>query len=502
MQLGTGLAADTALDPTPHFPRTVVVELARPSDVRTAFIEAATTNAAITSPKKILINSDPDFEDVLKMGGEGYYLFEPDPAMVPPGQAFDELFVFVGFVVPDLAAAIELKQLLDDLCEKRIKEAPKSEPIIRSVFIQGYFFSASGSAASYERRIGRQDYLLAARYGGVDGLHAWSKMATGAGEVIYVLEADCWLDHQDFIINGTVQPPTRSVLPTPGPAPMPDLLHCRQHGTAALGILVATRNTLGVRQGIVGIAHDATAQVALALPGPWSNPVQFSNMVATIYAKALSDPTKGAGAIVLLERCHTPPGSNLQLPLETDPFFRAVIKFLMHSVSFGGCGAVVVQPAGNSDADLDTHLSSPTGAIIVGACRSKPSYPPQLAGTPEKPFFAKTMLSNYSESNTLVHLFSWGENVHTSSVDSPWWLMGGSSAGLPVYVGTYTSMTGTSAAAAIIAGTASCIQSHHRKSGGSPLSCYQMIARLKTGAVECLDGEGIGVQPNLKEILP
>lgn len=472
------LALDpNSLDPHPLLPRNVVLRSAQPLSARQAFFNKET-------PRRFLISQDGGLDAVLPQGQDGVFLFHPDIDGVE-GPVFDELFSYVAFTVQSLHEAELLAERVAQFAGKDDKKS-----LFRDYYIQGYFGSPSGPPALSERDIGRQNYLLPARYGGIDAVHAWVRDARGQDEIVYVLESGCWTEHDDFLVTTTSSATLRSVSnPFPGPPPTPDLMHSRQHGTATLGIMVATQDTLSVRRGIAGIAHAATAEVALMAPGLLRDTKQFSAMVAKVHTVAAGNPAKGEGAIILLELCHMPVGTNLWLPLETDPFFRDAIDLLMAPPGSLGCGAVVIEPAGNSDENIDSHLPNPSGAIIVGASRHRAP-------------FAKTLLSNFSKKGR-VPLFSWGEEVYTTSVTlQPW------SSDPPQpwdFAGDYTHMSETSAAAAIIAGAAAVVQARHRatSSGGAySLNCQEMRDALLKDATPCQLGAGIGHQPNLKAIMP
>jgi subtilisin family serine protease len=473
-------------DPFPHLPRNLLIHL---SDYELA---ARSYADGTRTPKEFLLSVSEAFNDVLEGADDGQFVFQPekqaasrliDPALQDDtDKSLVELFGYLVFRYPNLPAVegalgiIAGSQVLKDVGPGKILAAPAR--------VQGFLGAPSSPVpGTIEREIGQQDYLQPARFGGIDALHAWSMSATGAGETIYVVESGVWIDHPDFAdaASGTKAVST----PYSGPEPSPLLPHYKPHGTATVGILVATANTNGVRQGMVGIAHEAKARVALLAPGPMKDTAQLSNMVT----KMLTGPPPSRalpGSIVLFEICSMAPYSNVWLPIEADP---AIHDFIVKLLA---AGMVVIQPSGNSDTNIDLRFEplaagapKPTGSIFVGASRSHPPH-------------AKTMMSNYSEAG-LIQFFSWGENVFTTNVE-----LDGPASGLTgasTYVPTYTHMTGTSAAAAVVAGAAAVKQAHHRKTSGGYLKCASMIGELMTGATPCQPGAQIGAQPDLSEII-
>jgi hypothetical protein len=482
-------------DPYPRHRRNLVVQVADHAGIRSAY-----ENDSAMNPRSYILGLDPSLDSALPESYPAQLLFRPDIEL--PTGVGNDLYSFVAFPVSDLGEA----RIWKDKIRSRIGESSK---VLARCYIQGLFGSSSVVVEAWdERDVGLQDYLQPARYGGIDAMFAWSHGAKGQDETLFVMESGCWCDHLEFMS----EPASASGLgsssvttPFPGPEPDPDLLHSRQHGTSTLGVVLATENTRDLRKGVVGIAHQAKAQVSLVAPGCWDSSPQFSNMVATVLNRHFSSNV--IGSVVLLEMCYMPVGTNVWLPVETEPYVNAALKWFLSST------AVVIQAAGNSDVDLDNvwkagspyfepegSAPAPTGAIIVGASRSKAP-------------FAKTLLSNYNGPSRLVntgkgfdmkkpvepgkvHLFAWGEKVYTTSVELN---RGSSDPPDPAndFVDSYTYMSGTSAAAAIVAGAALCIQSVAEKR----LDNQQMLEHLIDGGAPCQPGAGIGVQPDLKPII-
>jgi subtilisin family serine protease len=267
------------------------------------------------------------------------------------------------------------------------------------------------------------------------------------------------------------------------------------HGTAVLGIVCGLDNG----KGIVGLApHVRSIDVAS----------HRQNGVAGFVANAIAAvlPSMDAGDVLLIEY-----QDGFNRPAETDPMTFQAIQLACSR------GIVVVEPAGNMNIDLDTvpglsRADPDSGAIIVGACKS------QLAASgtghdrwvmtpadfvlpgPVPPFLADCgygmvppMLpgSNYG---SRVDCYAWGEHVTSAGYG---WLAGTS------VVDSYTDrFSGTSAAAAIVAGAAVTAQSIVTCLTGIPLRSPQMRELLSTtGTPSGNRAERIGTMPDLEKVV-
>jgi len=259
------------------------------------------------------------------------------------------------------------------------------------------------------------------------------------------------------------------------------------HGTAVLGVIRAEPNGLGV----VGIVPEL---------GRWSTISHFrkassgtsaatNGWVAETIIAALETPDnpKGflsEGDVLLLEvqrGC---------LPAEVDdPTFDAIALAVAN-------GVTVVEAAGNGGKDLDAALDesgravfnrssdelADSGAIMVGAGES--SLPHD-----------RLWFSSYG---SRVDCYAWGDSVVTCGY-------GDCILSTELEQTHYTEcFSGTSAAAAIIAGAALALQGMYKARTGRVLSPAQMRALLADPATGTAQGPGarghIGVMPDLRAI--
>jgi hypothetical protein len=264
---------DLNRDPYPHLPRILVVEATDHNAARQAYP---------TDPRTFLLGQDPVLNTVLPpASANAFYLFQPDPLSIPTSIS-NKLFSFVGFHLPDLVSAEHALAQVNSYIHPAVP--PQSPPKLTHAYIQGLFGSPSEELR--ERNVGVQDYVQPARYGGIDAMHAWTLGATGRLQTLYLLESGWWPDHVEFNPASIFEYQSS---PQPG-----ELLPWVQHGTATLGVILASMNTQGHRRGMVGIAHEANARIARAVPGEILPPAQIGSMVADA---ALG----GRDSVVLLE---------------------------------------------------------------------------------------------------------------------------------------------------------------------------------------------------------
>jgi hypothetical protein len=316
-----------------------------------------------------------------------------------------------------------------------------------------------------------QGYLEPATDGGIDARFAWTQPGGAGQQMQFVdLEQGWMLNHED--------------LPLPNIPKISGLNKGQfRHGTAALGVVVAVENTIGV----TGIAHDAGARVI----SEWLTKYDYKpdNAVATAVARLRP------GDVLLLETQREPPlgGGGWRLPIEVDP---AVYAAIWHGTGMDGEGndVVIIEPAGNGgykNKSLDEYengdghhvlnRASPdfldSGAIVVAAARSAP---PHL----------RVGSSNYG---SRVDCYAWGENIGTL-----WTNASGTQS-------QYTSSFGkTSGASAIIAGAALIVQSaarkkHHRPY--RPLQLREILSDPDNGTKSEDPDLNRKVMPDLRKIL-
>lgn len=247
------------------------------------------------------------------------------------------------------------------------------------------------------------------------------------------------------------------------------------HGTAVLGIIAAEDNGFGV----TGIVPDA----AIRLVNTFTDESGQELAAAIDLAAANS----AAGDVILIEQQLCPvtivagtcaPG---WLPVEWFPsYYDAIVAAVNKDLH-------VVQAAGNGARDIDAELVFPdSGSIIVGAGNA----PGCSMFFPAAPPNGRLAFSNHGER---VDLQSHGGCVWTTGSEG-----GGTN---PDDSLSYTGgFTGTSSAAAIVAGAVASVASV-AESNGTPVLPDELRALLRaTGTPQdtSLDGLPIGPQPDLR----
>ena len=247
------------------------------------------------------------------------------------------------------------------------------------------------------------------------------------------------------------------------------------HGTAVLGIIAADDNGFGV----TGIVPDATIQLI--------NTFTAESGQELAAAIDLAAANSAAGDVILIEQQLCPvtivAGSCLPgwLPVEWFPsYYDAIVAAVNKDLH-------VVQAAGNGARGIDAELVFPdSGSIIVGAGNA----PGCGMFFPAAPANGRLSFSNYGER---VDLQSHGACVWTTGSEG-----GGTN---PDDSRSYTGgFTGTSSAAAIVAGAVTSVASV-AESNGTPLLPDELRALLRaTGTPQdtSLDGLPIGPQPDLR----
>lgn len=354
-----------------------------------------------------------------------------------------------------------------------------------------------------DRGTKEQGYLNAAPVG-IDARWAWTR-PNGAGQNVGFVDIEQgWLlalsasstaqQHEDLPRLSDRLRVSRGVPRTMSRDTCPQSLH---HGSAVLGVVAGTRNSIGV----TGIAPEvASVEVASHKTSPATR-----GDVANAIDKVL--PFMAPGDVLLIE--HQDDNSR---PSETvGATFSAIRRAIAR-------GVIVIEPAGNFNVDLDSVNSlnpsharfRDSGAIIVGACNmpdsagngrtrwvttpsdfplasSSPAFLPFCGGVPP-------MLpgSNYG---ARVDCYAWGEGIVSAGYG---WLGG------TMPTNSYTNrFGGTSGAAAIVAGAAVVIQSLHKHAMGRPLTPSEMRTALRAnGTPQQPSGatQKIGVMPDVRKV--
>ena len=334
--------------------------------------------------------------------------------------------------------------------------------------------------ASNDEYAGFQDYLDAAPTG-IGARWAWTQPNGEGANVGFVdLEEDWNLEHEDLI------------------AKSPSLRYgdnryvmdgfSGDHGTAVLGTVVGTDNTVG----IVGTAPGVTSvRVVSRYEAPSGTAESDVNVASAIaYAVSIMSP----GDVLLLEVQRN------FLPTETDEVDFHAIRLASSK------NIIVVEAAGNGNANLDawtndagSHLldranwtsdAFDSGAILVGSCKSALPHN-RLVG------LGAGYGSNYG---SRLDCFAWGEDIVTTGYGH----IDPAADDDRAYTDDFG---GTSGASAIIAGAALILQGMYQEMPpqGGRIGTTQMRALLSDPATGTPQGAAvaghIGVMPNLHAII-
>jgi serine protease len=268
------------------------------------------------------------------------------------------------------------------------------------------------------------------------------------------------------------------------------------HGTAVLGIVVAEDNEIGG----IGIAPRVNSARVISI---WRSALDNNPRRADAVAAAIS--VLSPGDVLLIE--DQLPTPTRYLPVEAEEaIFQAIL-------AASKAGIIVIEPAGNGNADLDTITDSDgcyfmkrpicsngpndcfkdSGAIMVAA--GTPTWPHDRALSPCN----SAIGSSYG---TRIDCYAWGNEIDTCGTQTP--SCGSPSPpDLPDTTGYDTNFGGTSGASAIIAGAALCLQGIAKSLSPalllSPLQMRIALSNPLTGTTSrngaCIDK--IGVMPDL-----
>lgn len=310
-----------------------------------------------------------------------------------------------------------------------------------------------------------QPYFRAAPVG-IDAEWAWA-LATprnGAGVWFVDLEFYWHSPHEDVAVAPRIAGGGQQPNPVPPGTPA-------FHGLANLGLVVARTNNNSV--GMAGAAPAAAVMCASADYGPAIG-VNYVDAITAVSA------WKPAGAtVVLLIELQTATGRPIE---HNDPGVRGAILTAV------GNNIVVVEAAGNNNVDIDAGTAVDSGAILVGAGSSVPGMPAQQR--------SRAGGSNFG---TRVNCFAWGENVETAGgIGTTLFAPDPGQAAPNRYTKDYS---GTSSAAAIVAGAAVLVQSVYKASSLGPLSPPTLRTLLKATGTNDAANQKIGTMPDLRKIL-
>jgi peptidoglycan hydrolase-like protein with peptidoglycan-binding domain len=320
-----------------------------------------------------------------------------------------------------------------------------------------------------------QGYLGVAPFG-VDAPHVWNLPFADGSQVRFVdVEFGWQLTHEDLVdTNGVNRIP---ILPSGTFSAVSGDI---DHGTAVLGIVMATDNT----KGILGLAPNVQAAVA-PIPLPAG-----TQAVSAALAVVGSAPDIGAGSVVLI-----PAQDGQNRPVETDLFTRHAILELTRK------GITVVEAAGNgpgngvnldtfSDIFFGTIFDRNSGAFFDSGATMV------AAGTSVHPHARAHFPVESSNFGNRIDCFAWGENILTTSslLD-------------PVSNQPYTAtFGGTSGASAIVGGVVVVLQNIRRSVIGDFLLPSQIRDLLRDRNLNTrpvtADDDLIRVMPNLATLEP
>lgn len=307
---------------------------------------------------------------------------------------------------------------------------------------------------------------------GINARYAWNMSGgDGDGNVKFIdIEQGWMLQHESFVLN---------TLPCTGI----NNYSFQDHGTAVLGIIMMQPNAKRGR----GITPKANGYVI----SQWRPDGSLNNADAIMAATS----HLGFGDIILLEAQVSDSAKSDKLwPVEIqDATFQAIRLA-------AALGIIVIEAAGNgfnltAGNNLDLFAingkrifnpESPdfkdSGAIMVAAASSASPH----------------IRSNYSNYGNRINCYAWGENVMTAGS-----YPGSSGSAINTYTGNFS---GTSSAAAIIAGAAIAVQSIAVANLNFRLSPIQMRNILSndlygTPSANKRSIDKIGVMPDLKKII-
>jgi len=317
--------------------------------------------------------------------------------------------------------------------------------------------------ASSNTRFMEQGYLLAAPQG-INAPFAWGQTGGGGAGVGFTILEQGWLATHEELQN---KPLTHlfgdNTFDHAGRLTAQEYIESVNHGTAALGIVLAENNLTG----IVGVAADNISTQIVS----YYNATDNSHVnVAEAIITAL--PSMTAGDVLLLE------AQRDFRPVEVD---EADFHAIQTAV---GNGMIVIEPAGNGGHNIDDLLAEESGAIMVGAMLSNDNHNRQRD-------------SNYG---TRVNCSAWGENVTTCGY------IGTNGALVADDPQAYTAkFGGTSSAAAIIAVVSLLVQAVAQANGQrlSACSLRELLRDPNNGIVSQIIfmDRVIGPMPNLEAIL-
>ncbi len=314
---------------------------------------------------------------------------------------------------------------------------------------------------------------------GINTRWAWAQMTGEEKGVGFVDLEQGWIPHEDLNVD---------LSPIYGDNRHKQGLYRGHHGSAVLGQVVGKDN----QRGVAGIAR---AVRSVHIVSHYNSDENKSLNVANAIRQAI--PKMAEGDVLLLEVQRS------FLPTEVDEADRDAIRLATSH------GIIVIEAAGNGNADLDRYLDQrgervldrrargfcDSGALMVGAAR---------ASRPHDRLWGRVGVG--SNCGSRIDCFAHGNSVVTTGYGD-----------LNSYLGVavdedvedtraYTSrFGGTSSASPIIAGAALLVQAFHLNRADALLSPAEMRSLLSDPAYGTRQGRRvrghIGVMPDLRRIL-
>ena len=321
---------------------------------------------------------------------------------------------------------------------------------------------------------GRQGYLGPATKG-IDAEYAWSFTGgDGTGVKIYDVEYSWNQTHEDLAKASGV-----ALLLNSGDSAI-DPFKSTHHGTAVIGELIATKNTIGV----TGISPGA--QIGLAP----SDTRELGYNTANAIALAAANGKRGDVILIEQQACvckQECPDNNTQVGLGPTEWDTASFQAIQTAVANG---LIVVEAAGNGGVNLDQPLCGgyfdrnvqDSGAIIVGAAIAHGEY--------------ERYPENFTSFGGRVDVQGWGRDITTTGYgdlykkqahpkDLNYW---------------YTrEFGGTSGASPMVAGAAANLQGIAIARGGLLSAAQVRNLLVQTGSPQAgATARHIGPRPNLR----
>lgn len=327
----------------------------------------------------------------------------------------------------------------------------------------------------------KQGYLDPA-LGGVEARFSWTiPGGNGSGVTIYDVEYNWLQTHDDLskacgvavlVDSGdSNSPPGFEELGCPAPC---DGIN-REHGTAVLGEMIADRDT----RGVTGISWGA--KIGLAPANTLNRGYNPANAILLAVANG------SAGDVILLEQQYPVCGLLDFGPIEVLP---SVFDAIQTAIAYG---FVVVEAAGNGGVNLDHAACSgifdrsirDSGAIIVGA-----GHQPSSGLDRQR--------EEFSSFGSRIDLQGWGSDVVTTGYGDLYLASDRPAEPGFWYTGVFS---GTSSAAAIVAGAVANLQGIALAQSGVPVAPLQIRTLLvQTGSPQLGNtDEPIGPRPNLRQ---